>query len=78
MILGKKNAASGLEDILVEANVFSPNAGSVIMNGGNYKRCTLAHCLMYETICRLEWKKDLLEETMHPSLKRSVKECSRK
>ena len=55
-ILGKKYAASGLEDILVEANVFGPNSASVIMKGGNYKRCTLAHSLMYETICRLEWK----------------------
>ena len=55
-ILGKKYAASGLEDILIEANVFGPNAASVVMNGGNYKRCTMAHSLMYETICRLEWK----------------------
>ena len=55
-ILGKTYAASSLEDILAEANVFCPNAASVIMNGGNYKRCTMAHSLMYETISRLEWK----------------------
>ena len=75
-ILGKKYAASGL---------FGPNAASVIMNGGNYKKCTIAHSLMYETICRPEWKsfghgvlkKDSLEETMHPSWKSTVKECSR-
>ena len=55
-ILGKKYAALGLEEILVEANVFGPNAASVIMNGGNLKRCIMAHRLTYETICRLELK----------------------
>ena len=34
-IFSKKYAASGLEDILVEANVFGPNAASVIMSRGN-------------------------------------------
>lgn len=52
-ILGKRYASSGFEDILVEANVFGPNAASHIMAGGNYKRCTLAHKLMYEVMCRL-------------------------
>ena len=54
-MFGKKYAASVLEDILVEANVFGPNAASVIMSGSDYKRCTLAHTLMYEAVCRLEW-----------------------
>ena len=43
-ISGNKYAASGLEDILVEVNVFGPNAVSVIMNGRNYMRCT-ASCM---------------------------------
>ena len=72
-IFGKKYAASGLDDILAEANVFGPNAASIIMSGGNYKRCTLAHNLMYEAICRLEWnafltwmvEKEFLGEMMH-------------
>ena len=61
-IFGKKYAASGLEDILVEANVFGANAPSVIMSGSSFKRCTLAHSLMNEAICRLEWKKNWIVE----------------
>ena len=36
--------------------MFGSNVASVIMNGGNCKRCTMAHSFMYETICRLKWK----------------------
>ena len=28
------------------------------MSGSSFKRCTLAHSLMNEAICRLEWKKN--------------------
>ena len=54
-IFGKKYAASGLEDIHAEANVFDANAASVIMSGSTFKRCTLARSLVNEAICRLEW-----------------------
>ena len=52
-ILGKRYSDCGLADILVESQVFGPNATKVIMQGGNYKRCSLAHKLMQETLCRL-------------------------
>ena len=55
-IIGKRFSASGLEDILIEADVFGPNAMSMIMQGGHYKRCTLAHRLMHEVMCRLEFQ----------------------
>ena len=50
-IFGKKNAASGSEVILAEVNVLGSNAASVIMNSGNYTRCTLAHSRTYEATC---------------------------
>ena len=55
-IIGKKYSSSGLEDILVEAAVFGPNAASVIMAGKNYKRCGLAHSLMYDVMTRSHLK----------------------
>ena len=51
-IMGKKCSSSGLEDIVVEASVFGPNTASVIMAGKNYKRCGLAHSLMYDVMTR--------------------------
>ena len=36
-IIGEKYSSSRLEDILVDAAVFGPNAASVIMTGKNYK-----------------------------------------
>lgn len=59
-ILGKRYSASGLDDILVEAGVFGPNAMSVIMAGKNYKRCGLAHSLMFESLTRLHIKAFLI------------------
>ena len=50
-IFGKKNAASGSEVILAEVNVLGSNAASVIMNSGNYTRCTLTHSRTYEATC---------------------------
>ena len=55
-ILGKRFSFSGFEDILTEAEVFGPNAMTHIMQGGNYKRCTLAHKLMFEVLCRMQFK----------------------
>ena len=58
-ILGKHFSFSGFEDILNEAEVFGPNAITHIMQGGNYKRCTLAHKLMFEVMCRLQFQEFL-------------------
>ena len=55
-IMGKRYSFSGFEDILTEAEVFGPNAMTHIMQGGNYKRCTLAHKLMYEVMCRMQFR----------------------
>ena len=55
-ILGKRYSFSGFEDILTEAEVFGPNAMRHIMQGGNYKRCTLAHKLMFEVMCRFQFQ----------------------
>ena len=55
-IIGKKYSSSKLEDILVEAAVFGPNAASAIMAGKHYKRCGLAHSLMYDVMTRFHLK----------------------
>ena len=47
-IFSKKYAASGPEDMLVEASVFGHK--TVIMSSGSNKRCALAHILMYEAL----------------------------
>ena len=58
-ILGKSFSFSGFKDILNEAEVFGPNAITHIMQGGNYKRCTLAHKFMFEVMCRLQFQEFL-------------------
>ena len=55
-ILGKRFTESGLDDLLVEAGIFGPNAASMIMQGKHYKRCTLAHKLMFEAMGMLKWQ----------------------
>ena len=55
-ILGKRYAESGLDDLLIEAGVFGKNATSIIMQGKHYKQCMLAHKLMFEVMCRLQWQ----------------------
>ena len=54
-LFGKKYLGSGQEDILVESEIFGPNAVSQIMKGKNFKRCSLAHMLTYEIMCRPEF-----------------------
>ena len=53
-LFGKKYLGSGLEDIIVESDIFGPNAASQIMKGKNFKRCSLAHMLTYEIMCMFE------------------------
>ena len=55
-IIGKKYSSSGLEDILVEATVFGPNAAPVILAEKKYKRCGLTHPLMYDVMTRFHLK----------------------
>ena len=55
-IMGKRYSFSGFEDILTEAEVFGPNAMNHIMQGGNYKRCTLGHKLLFEVMFRMQFQ----------------------
>ena len=54
-LFGKTYLGSRLEDILVKSEIFGPNAVNQIMKGKNFKRCSLAHMLTYETMCRLKF-----------------------
>ena len=54
--MGKRYSFSGFEDIIYEAEVFGPNAMNHIMQGGNYKRCTLAHKLRFEVMFSMQFQ----------------------
>ena len=49
-------AESGLEDLLVESNVYGSNIVPGIMQGKAYNRGVRAHKLVLETLERLQWR----------------------
>ena len=52
-LLGKKYASTGLEDLLIESDVYAPGTTSVLMLGKSYNRGIRAHKLSMEALFRL-------------------------
>ena len=55
-ILGKRYSECELSEILIEANILGINAAKVVMSDGHYKRCLIAHKLMFEALSRFQMK----------------------
>lgn len=55
-LLGRKYANSGLEDLLIESEVYAAGTTSVLMLGKSYNRGIRAHKLVMEALFRLLWK----------------------
>ena len=53
--IGKRFQHSGLEDILIEAEVVAPGSMKGVMTGHHYNRSVHAHKLMYEALQLLRW-----------------------
>ena len=54
--IGKRFQDSGLEDILIEADIVAPGSMKGILSGHYYNRSIRANKMMYEAIVRLRWK----------------------
>ena len=54
--LGKRFQNSGLEDILIEAEVVAQGSVSGVLSGHHYNRSVRAHKLMFEALSRLRLK----------------------
>ena len=54
--IGKRFQDSGLEDILIEADIVAPGSINGILNGHHYNRSIRANKMMYEVLVRLRWK----------------------
>ena len=55
-IIGKRFQDSGLEDILIEADIVAPGSIKSIFSGHHYNRSIRAKKMMYEALVRLRWK----------------------
>ena len=51
----KKNAGSGIEDLLIESGVYGSGTASQILKGSSYNRGVRAHKLVMEAMFRLQW-----------------------
>ena len=54
-LLGKKNADSGIEDLLIESGVYGSGTASQILKGSSSNRGVRAHKLVMEAMFRLQW-----------------------
>ena len=54
--IGKRFQDSGLEDILIEADIVAPGSIEGILSGHHYNRSIRANKMMYEALVRLRWK----------------------
>ena len=54
--IGKRFQNSGLEDILIEAEVAAQGSISGVLSGHHYNRSVRAHKLMFEALNRFRWK----------------------
>ena len=54
--IGKRFQDSGLEDILIEADIVAPGCIKGILSGHHYNRSIRANKMMYEALVRLRWK----------------------
>ena len=54
--IGKRFQDSGLEDILIEADIFTPGSIKGILSGHHCNRSMRANKMMYEALVRLRWK----------------------
>ena len=54
--IGQHMECSGLEDVLLEAGVFGPNAAASALEGKHYYRAVRGHQLTYEALWRLKWR----------------------
>ena len=53
---GNRFHDSGLEDILIEADIVAPGAIKGILSGHHYNRSIRTNKMMYEVLVRLRWK----------------------
>ena len=54
--IGKRFQDSGLEDILIEADIVAPGSIKGIISGHHYNRSMRANKMMYEALVQLRWK----------------------
>ena len=55
-VLGKKHQNFGLEDVLIESEVYAPGSVMALMKGKSYNRVVRAHKLAMEGLFRLMWQ----------------------
>ncbi|KAJ8034477.1 hypothetical protein HOLleu_21334 [Holothuria leucospilota] len=55
-LIGKKYEGSGLEDLLIESDVYGSATVAAIMRGKSYNRSVRAHKLVMEALFRLLWR----------------------
>ena len=68
-VLGKRYQSSGIEDVLVESDVYGPGTVTSLMKGKSYNRGVRAHKLTMEALFRLMWQASirwLNADSQHP------------
>lgn len=58
-VIGKRFMDSGLQDILIEAEVIAAGSINAVLTGHHYNRSMRAHKLLFEAMQRLRWKQFL-------------------
>lgn len=59
-LLGKKYASSGLDDLLVESEVYAADTASALMKGKSCNRGVGTHKIAMGALFRLKWRAFLL------------------
>lgn len=55
-VIGKKFQESGLEDLLIESELYGSNTTLALLKGKSYNRGVRAHKLIMEALMRLQWQ----------------------
>lgn len=55
-VIGKKFKESGLEDLLIESELYGSNTTLALLKGKSYNRGVRAHKLIMEALMRLQWQ----------------------
>ncbi|KAI8487179.1 hypothetical protein Bbelb_349770 [Branchiostoma belcheri] len=76
-VIGKLFKDSGIQDVLIESEVYDPNTAQALLDGKSYNRGVRAHKLLCEALLRLQWQAFIawLPTERNEQLIESISEC---
>ncbi|XP_078679324.1 uncharacterized protein LOC144914979 [Branchiostoma floridae x Branchiostoma belcheri] len=76
-VIGKLFKDSGIQDVLIESEVYGPNTAQALLDGKSYNRGVRAHKLLCEALLRLQWQAFIawLATERNEQLIESISEC---